>query len=266
MVLSRAIFSFLGLLGVIALYQVFWVDALQWRWILAALIFISVLVYVFQPQINYWWMKKQKIKLNALEHHFLITHFPYYQQLPEEEQKKFGQNCLFFVEAKDFILQGVPSLPDDIKLLIAAQAVGLEYNFAEREKSFDDFERIAIYPHPFISPEIDKVHASETHFEDKVWIFSLQQMLPGLTKPNEYFNIVAYEFAKTLNYKNPSQFKDLKKLSAEELWAKIEEEFDISLADIQRWLNLEDIDPIAVYLAKSLFNASANIAPAQPKA
>ena len=265
MVLSRAIFSVLGLLGAFALYQIFWLDALSWRWILAALIFIGIMVYVFQPQINYWWMKRQNVQLNPLEHHFLLSHFPYYQQLSEEDQKAFGQQCLFFVEAKDFILQGVPSLPDDIKLLIAAQAVGYEFLFAERQSCFADFERIAIYPHPFISPDIDQVHASETHFGDKVWIFSLQQLLPGITQPKAYFNVVAYEFAKTLNYRHPDWFAELKKLSHEEIWLKLEQEYGKTLPAIQRWINLEEIDPIAVYLTELLFNASAKEIPVHPK-
>ena len=104
---------------------------------------------------------------------------------------------------------GVQDIPEDIKYLVAAQALILS-----RKKEnwlLEPYFRIVLYPHPFLSPEIpETVHASELHEEDGVLIFSMEQLLPGFFSWGKHFNLCTYEWARAYYSLFPAEKDELK--------------------------------------------------------
>lgn len=235
------------------LFMVYMQESVIWRWGIAPLVLLGVMNYVFQPQIDYWWFEKMKPTLDPMEHRFLEKHLAFYRSLADEEKEEFGRECIRFNHNKEYILQGVPSLPADLKIAVAAYATSLRYAFRLKEEDpFSKIERVVFYPHPFMSPDIDEVHASETHYEDGVWIFSLEQLIPGVTQPKKFFNILVYEMAVVLIEDFPDFQKELSKYTREEIDSYRRTLSDIPLERIQKWINLKDINQQAIYITALL--------------
>lgn len=249
MILSRAVYAILGLLLAFVLYMVYLQGVESWRWGIVPIVFLAVMNYVFQPQIDYWWFEKTKPTLDPVEHRFLMTHLPFYRALSPQEQENFGRECIRFNHNVEYILKGVPSFPDDLKTIIAAYAISLRYAFDIQESNpFEKMERIVFYPHPFMSPEIEEVHACETHFEDGVWVFSLEQFIPGVTKPAKFFNVALYEMSRVLLKEVAEIRHHLEEISGEKLEEYRKLFSNISYDRIQSWINLEELDSKAMYI------------------
>ena len=249
MVLSRLIYSILAVLLLFTLYMIYFQESEFWRWAVIPIVFLGIMNYVFQPQIDSWWFERTEATLDPKEHHFLENKMPFYQSLSPKEQEAFGRECMRFNHHVEYILKGIPSFPDDLKVMVAAHAISLKYAFGlSDENPFHHFERIAFYPHPFISPDIDEVHASESHFEDGVWIFSLEQFLLGITQSHRYFNICLYEMARVLLSEKPSLNEQLLAFSQKELDDYRRQFSDIPFERIQKFIHLEEIDIGATYI------------------
>ena len=250
MVLSRVFYAILGIFLLLVLYMVYFQGVDSWRWGVIPLVLLGIMNYMFQPQIDYWWFERSDAKLDPIEHHFLENHLYFYKVLPKEVQVEFGRDCIRFNHHVEYILQGIPSFPEDLKVMVAAHALSLKYGLdLQTENPFQHFERIAFYPHPFISPDIDQVHASESHFEDGVWIFSLEQFLSGINQPQRYFNICLYEMAKVLISENDEVRSELDGYSEEDLEAFRSKFSNIKMERIRQWINLDEIDVQAAYLS-----------------
>ncbi len=249
MVLSRAIYALLALILLFVLYMIYFEESEIWRWGIPPIVLLGIMNYVFQPQIDYWWFQRSERNLDPIEHHFLQKNLYFYRSLSPEEQKSFGRECLRFQHDIEYILQGLPSFPDDLKTIIAAYAMSLRYAFGQKENNpFRHFERIAFYPHPFMSPDIEEVHASESNFEDGVWIFSIDQFIPGITRPEKFFNICLYEMSKVLLSEVDELKNDISNYNDEELEAFRLTFSNISLERIEKWINLKEIDLRAAYI------------------
>jgi len=235
---------------------VFVQDIAIWRWGILPVLALGFLTYIFSSEINHYWLNRFPIEIDAREHQFLSRHLPYYSSLPLSDQKEFGKACIAFHRHRDYILQGMPNFPDDLKVLLAAQAVLLSHVF---ELSLDDwnaYDKMVLYPHPFISPEIDVVHASETHFSEGVWLFSVDQLIPGMTQPRRFFNTGLYEFIRTLKAIHPEKLSKLSQFDESTLQNLAANFSKIKYENIQYWLNIKEPDQEAVYLTLLLTNYS----------
>lgn len=256
MILSRALYSFLGLILGLVLYMVFVQENEVWRWGILPVAVLGFLTYIFSSEINHYWLNRFPLELDAREHQFLTRNFPYYAGLPPSNQKDFGKACIAFHRQRDFILQGMPNFPDDLKVLLAAQAVFLSHIFDLPLDTWREFDKVVLYPHPFMSPDIEEVHASETHLSEGVWLFSIDQLIPGMTQPHRFFNTGLYEFIRTIKAINPEQFAKNHQPNAAALKKHAKSFTKIDYQNIYYWLNIKDPDQEAIYLTLLLTHYS----------
>jgi hypothetical protein len=142
----------------------------------------------------------------------------------------------------------MPNFPDDLKVLLAAQAVLLSHIFDLPLDKWRAYDKVVLYPHPFMSPEIEDVHASETHFTEGVWLFSIDQLIPGMTQPHRFFNTGLYEFIRTLKAVKPEGLLKKMKCEASTLEKYATSFSKIDYQNIYYWLNIKDPDQEAIYL------------------
>jgi len=249
MILSRALFSLLGLILALVLFMIFIQDSPQWRWGILPVLALGFLTYIFSSELNHYWLNKYPIQIDEREHIFIATHLSFYASLSPEKQKKFGKECIQFHRKRDYILQSLPNFPDDLKVLWSAQALVLNHALDLSFSDWNEFDTVVVYPHPFMTPDIEQVHACETHFDEGVWLFSVDQLIPGMTKPHRFFNIALYEFVRTAKKLKPDLFTELKRYDPKDLETASQVFSNISFESIRYWLNIVDFDKEAAYLS-----------------
>jgi hypothetical protein len=165
----------------------------------------------------------------------LIKFFPPYSKIPKVEVLDFDQKLGLFVKAKDFIPMGIPDIPEDVKYLIAAQALIISRH---RENwLLEPYFRIVLYPHPFLSPAMpETAHTSEIHEEDGVLIFSLEQLLPGFFSWGKHFNICTYEWARAYYSLFPEDKGELENFNLASMPSAYEPE------NVKKFIGLETLD------------------------
>lgn len=206
---------------------------------------ISALIYVFSPQINWWWWQRYPPELDSAVRNIFEAQFPFYQKLEETEKKRFRNRTRMYMEAHDFMPQAMENFPEDIKAMIAACAV--QITFGLDKFIFSKFERIILYPQPFPTPQFpDTFHASEIYEEDGVILFAAEQLAKGFLQPGQFYSIGLHEYAKVFMIQYPDHAYPK---FAEDIWPTLERISGISQEFIQKWINLDYIDPVAVSIA-----------------
>jgi Mlc titration factor MtfA (ptsG expression regulator) len=162
---------------------------------------ILAIIFVSSPQIDWWWAKRNPQPMDPKLDAFLHRFFPYYSQLSIPAKKKFSHRVNLNIMATEFIPKAMADVPEDIKGLIAANLVML--TLGKPEFRFPAYEKVVVYPHPFPSPQYKEFHAAESFKEDGVFLFSLEQLIPGATQRTKYYNIALHEFIKVFLESNP---------------------------------------------------------------
>ncbi|MCU0346709.1 MAG: zinc-dependent peptidase [Saprospiraceae bacterium] len=159
-------------------------------------------VYILSPQIDWWWYKRHPLDVAAGLRHFINTTMPFYQNLTAPEKDRFRNRVAMYMEANEYMGQGMEEVPPDVKGVIAACAVQL--TFGHEDYLMNKFEHIVVYPHPFPSPQYpDQWHSSEHFAEDGVIMFSAEQLMPGFVQPQRFLNIGLYEYTRVFRYCHP---------------------------------------------------------------
>ena len=162
----------------------------------------SAVIYILSPQINWWWYQRHPPELPAGLRHLINTQLPFYQNLPVADKTRFRNRMAMYMEANEFMPQGMETVPPDLKGVIAASAV--QVTLGHEDYLMSKFEHIIVYPHPFPSPQFpDEWHASEFYEEDGVIMFSAEQLMPGFMQPKRFFNIGLYEYARVFRHCHP---------------------------------------------------------------
>ena len=211
------------------------------------IIVILSLIYIFSPQIDWWWYQRNPPDVDKPVRTMLERVNPFYKSLSTEDKQKFRQRMAMFVKGVNFRPQGWDKLPEDAKYAIAANAVQL--NFNEEELLFPKYENVVIYPQAFPSPQYPKTfHPSEVYKEDGVLLFSAEHLLASLLEPNKYYNVAMHEYVKVFMESHPTkQFPKFTEID----WPAISKVSPFSETLIKKTLNLPDIDPTVV--AATLF-------------
>jgi hypothetical protein len=157
-------------------------------------VLLMMLVFVFSPQINWFWWKKYTPSLYSFEKVWLREHSPFYCSLREEEKIKFEKRVFLFQKSVIFEAKGLESVPRDFISAISSQQVML--TFRDKEYLTEPYERFIVYRTHFPSPVLQARHASEIHAGDGVVIFAGNQLLFSLKEREKYFNVGIYELAK----------------------------------------------------------------------
>ncbi|MEM1319533.1 MAG: zinc-dependent peptidase [Bacteroidota bacterium] len=204
---------------------------------------LLVVIYILQPQIDWWWYNRNPPKLDIKMIRTLDQFFPFYTKLSQQLKERFQKRLALYIFAHEYIGKDVlEEVPDDIKGVIAAMAVQL--TFGHEDYLLTKYERIVIYPFPFLSPQFPRnIHASELFEEDGVVIFAANKLMDGVVKPKQHFNIGLYEFARIYTNSYPDQeypqFDEF-------IWGKLEAIGGFTKQDIEKTIGLPEPDAQAI--------------------
>jgi hypothetical protein len=212
-----------------------------------------LLIYLFQPQIDYWWLERNPVELDDKLVKMICEINPQYATLSQEEKEEFARRLTLFAEAKEFIAKGSEdvTVPYDVRMMISQVAVKMMTN--SKDYLLNKFERIILYKHPFPSPEFPFLHTVETHSEDGVIIMSLEHAQAGLFFPDNYYNLVGHAFAEVFIKSYPKlDYPNVK----EEDWNKVAQICDYGKEEILKTTGLKTVDIMVVLI--NLFHAKRN--------
>ncbi len=199
-------------------------------------------IYILSPQIDWWWYQRHPPELPAGLRHLINTQLPFYQNLPVADKTRFRQRMAMYMHANEFKPQGMETVADDLKAVVAASAV--QITLGHEDYLMGKFEHIIIYPHPFPSPQFpDQWHASEFYEEDGVIMFSAEQLMPGFMQPHRFFNIGLYEYARVFRHCHPEvAFPNI----GEEHWPALERISGFPKEKNINYIGLREIDLTAL--------------------
>ena len=160
-------------------------------WIIVPILFLTFL-YTFRPQIDYWWLKRQKIGLDQPLIDWLNEHSQFYKKLSPSDQQKFEQRASLFLDSKDFSLKAKEDhkLPEQYKLLSIHDALQITWHL--EEFLFKKYDRIILYPHAFPTPNHKYLHPCEIHSVDGLILMSKPHLQNGFINSRQFFNIGLY--------------------------------------------------------------------------
>lgn len=238
---SRYLLFFFGMWTIGAAALAIFYEPSLYLWMLPGAVMVAV-VYVLEPQINWWYWQWSPPELKGLARRLLETQSGYYQRLDATAGREFRRRVFLLMEGSNFMPQGFEEVPLDVKLIIAATVA--EMNMGQRDFLFPDFENIVLYQHPFPSPQYpDLLHASETYIPDGVLIFCTEHVRRGFVHPRLYLSLVFYEYAKVFRHarsERPLPQADLYD------WEIVTDVAGFSQQAIRSWVGLEEIDLFAV--------------------
>ncbi|MDF1698411.1 MAG: hypothetical protein P1U56_21350 [Saprospiraceae bacterium] len=172
-------------------------------WILLPAV-LGVVLYISYGNIDFWFLKKFPVKLDKKVVDLLNQYIPFYRDLNAEDKKRYEAQLSTYISGRSFKSVGseLKNVPYDIRAMIATNAVQIA--FYQEDILIGDFDRIFIYKHPFQSPKYKFLHTVETHAEDGVIIYSLEQLMPGITNPELHYNIGMHGYVEAFIKANPA--------------------------------------------------------------
>ncbi len=244
---SRVLAAPFLILALVFLYLAWEVDGWYGTYALFPLLVLAV-IYVLSPQIDWWWYSRHPPELKAPLRLLLNRHCGFYQGLSVEEKTRFRQRMALYLEGREFIAKGMPSVPEDVRAVIALHAVWL--TFHREDFLLEPFDRIVVYPHPFPSPQFpEHWHASELHEEDGVLLFSAGHAMKAFLQPARYYNLVLHEYARAFLARYA---RDLPLKEEEAVWERVEGLAGFGKEQIARWRGLPEVELPAVLLVHFL--------------
>lgn len=200
-----------------------------------------VIIYMFSPQIDWYYYKNNPPKLDEQMQLLLTKNFDFYKHLAADEKKRFRDRMSLYMLANEFMpAPGMEGVATDVKGFIAASLVQL--TFGLEDYRLTKFEHIITYPKPFPSPQYpENFHTSEIFEEDGVIMFSIRQLMQGIFEKSHY-HIGLHEYANA--FINSYQL-DYPQMTAD-IWEKLEAISGFSKTAIHDYINLPEIDPLAV--------------------
>jgi hypothetical protein len=232
------------LLGLTA-YATIMIDEDYALWLIGPVI-LAAAVFIMGPQIDWYWFQKHPPKLDLLEKKLLLKKVRFYPTLPTALKEKLEHRVALFNFSKIYTGMSIPSVPEDVKIMMAISASTLTLGF--EDYLLEKYEQVILYQHPFPSPQYpDQLHISEIHEEDGVFLFSIQPLMYGFVNPKQYFNIALYELARVVNQElSTGEIKALKPYSLDDILAIS----GTNQTDLEKYMGLNEIDLKAVALVQ----------------
>lgn len=207
---------------------------------------ILALLYLFQPQIDYWWLDKNPIEIDPEITMLLQKTNPFYNTLSGDQKKKFEKRIYLYVEGIEFKSKGYERDVEvlyDVKNMIAQVPVTMTFN--RKDFLLKDFEHIVLYKHAFPSPMFKFLHTVETHAEDGVIIFSLEHAEHAFFNPTQFYNVAYHAYAEAFVKSNPKlNYPE----TNNEQWQGVETITGFSKDQILGTLGFENIDLLYVLI------------------
>jgi len=245
--LTRWLYPPLALIAGYFLYDMYTTGDNNLVFILPAFLLLAV-VYVMGPQINFWWSSRYPPQLEKPALGFLEKYHDFYRSLDAEQAKEFRRRLILIRMAKDFKSQAQDDMPEEIRLVYAANLAHL--TFGLDDFILPDYETVVVYPRPFPSPTYPEVfHASETFDEDGVLLFAAQQLLNGFTQSKRFYNLCLHEQAVALMHSHPDWAWPG---FGEETWEQLSALSGFTREGITEWIGRPDVELEAVAIVHFL--------------
>lgn len=217
-------------------------DDYDWAIYIVPNILMLAVIYVLNPQIDFWWAKRHTPEMSSKLRALLEQKHPFYSRLSSEAQKRFRDRVVLYMMGNEFMPQKMETVPPDLQGMIASGVVQL--TFGLDDFLLPAFEHIIVYPRPFPSPQYPtNFHTSEIFVEDKVILFAIEQLIPGTLNPTKHYNICLHEYIRAYlhMYKN-NNFSDLD----ESTWESLEKVSGWSKEHIFKYINRPDVQLLPV--------------------
>lgn len=179
----------------------------EYSYLLIPIIVSMAVLYVMQPEIDKWYVKKHPLKLPKGMLRFIEDHLPTYRLMNAEQKRDFETSTSIFLRSASFMPQGFEIVPEDLKVVLAANASLLTAFRPEWKEKIHAFDNVVIYKHAFPSPQFPKyLHTSELYAKDKVLLFCADHFMKAFRFPQQFFNTAMYEWSKVLFMDVPPEF------------------------------------------------------------
>ncbi|HMS66804.1 MAG TPA: hypothetical protein PKD18_01650 [Saprospiraceae bacterium] len=251
--LSNILYFPLFIIGILILYFGYGNNNGLMVWIFVPVILI-VAIYVGHAQIDYWWLKKNPAPLDEPIIKWLDKFGYYYLSLKTDQQQEYRNRLSNYLFAREFMVvanKEQKPVPEDIKAIIASQAINL--TFGLEDYLLDDYDRIFIYVHAFPTPLFKFLHRVETEHTDKVIILTMDQSVHGVVEPKKYYNIALHAYADAFTHVHPDKdYPTVNHLG----WEVPEMIFEMTKQDICQICGFENLDILVVHIVAFFTNKS----------
>jgi hypothetical protein len=230
-------------LSLVFLYLAWEVDPDYAIWILP-FVLTSAGLYVFSPQINWWWYSRRPKDLSPGLRAMLERSGGLYSRLTAADKLKFRQRVGLFTMGTDWEPMAWPDeeIPPDVQTAISVQAVTL--GFRKEKLLFEQFEKVIVYPAPFSTPEYPFDHASELFAADGCLLFSARQVMEAFMRPATLYNVALHEYARVFVLTYPNE--PWPALSDESIWEKLQEASGMPRGHVESVIGLAGVEPLPV--------------------
>jgi hypothetical protein len=201
--LSKIIGLPIILMIIAALYVEYVVHYSLGYWVLLPF-FLGVVLLISNRYIDFWYLRKFPIRLDKEVTDLLERYIPFYNNLDATEKGEYQIRLSKYISGRSFKSVGseMKDVPYDIRAMISTNAIQLAFH--QKDFLIGDFDHIYVYKHPFGTPKHQFLHTVETEAEDGVIIYSLEQLVPGITNPELYYNIGMHGFVDAFIKANPT--------------------------------------------------------------
>ncbi len=158
-------------------------------WLIPPILVLPV-IYVFQHPINIWYVRRFITRFPGKINSILKKAMPYYQYLQGDAKEKFVKRTLHLMVVREHIPKAMDIFPQDARAILAATQAMV--TFGLDKYITPNFERVALYPSDFPSPEHKRLHASEVH-EDGILVLALDRFMYAFIHPLEGYNTAIHE-------------------------------------------------------------------------
>jgi hypothetical protein len=209
---------FIGVLGYIILKN----DWIHLSIYVGIAFVVLAIIFVFSPQIDWWWWSKYTPKLSAPVQKIFSEFKSEYKTLSGERKRLFDRRIFLYTRGQDYEFKDIDGSPEDIKAIIAYYPVMLSLN--RKDFLLAPYDKIVLFRKKFLSPELKQEHASESNHVDKVIIFSLDYLVAAFRNPGSYFDIALYEFVQIYEnlYQSLSEIaiqpSDIEEMKLHKMW------------------------------------------------
>ncbi len=169
-------------------------DAKYYWWFLVPSILVLAVIYMFHPQINWWFWKRSPPKLDRVIEDILDQHHAYYSFLTFDHQERFRIRLAMFMESKDFVPKEFPLVSEELKALVGASIVQL--TLGRKDFILDGWDKIIVYQRAFRSPQIKQFHSGEVQLEDKALMLSGDAVVKGAVNSVKYYDVGLHHCAR----------------------------------------------------------------------
>lgn len=222
-----------------------WTNSGEYAYHLIFVVIILAIIYALSPQIDWWWYQRRPpLPQKGIIDLFVKKYVPF-QRFSAEQRTKFLHRVQLFIYAKDWMAKGTDSIPEDIKAMIAANAVLLTMN--KTEYLPPHFDMIVVYAQAFPSPQYPKhFHASEIFSPDGVALFSGEHLVKSFIEPTSYYNVGLHEFAKIYMHNHPEVDWGSLPLPS---WSELEKVSGFSEKATKEWMGIDEVGERAVSIS-----------------